>query len=43
MVGEAGYSRGREAQADANALRILQCHYGHVGGATEFFEALSKL
>jgi predicted Zn-dependent protease len=39
-LGEAGYSRGREALADANALRILQCRYGHVGGATEFFEAL---
>lgn len=41
-LGETGYSRERESQADAKALRILQCRYGHVGGATEFFEALRK-
>lgn len=41
-LGEAGYSRGRESLADAKALQILQCRYGHVGGATEFFEALGK-
>ena len=26
--------------ADALALRTLNCFYGHVGGATEFFEAM---
>lgn len=39
-LGETSHSRERESQADANALRILQCRYGHVGGATEFFEAI---
>lgn len=37
---EASYSRAREQAADAAALAILQCRYGHVGGATELFEAL---
>lgn len=41
-VGESGYSRGREAAADTTALAILQCRYGHAGGATEFFEALQR-
>lgn len=41
-LGEAGYSRGREAAADGKALEILQCHYGHTGGATEFFETLQR-
>lgn len=41
-LGETRYSRERESQADAKALQILQCRYGHVGGATEFFEALRK-
>lgn len=41
-LGEAHYSRGRESNADARALQILQCRYGHVGGATEFFESLRK-
>ncbi len=41
-LGEAHYSRGRESNADARALQILQCRYWHVGGATEFFESLRK-
>ncbi len=41
-LGDAHYSRGRESAADARALQILQCRYGHVGGATEFFESLRK-
>lgn len=41
-LGETGHSRERESLADARALRMLQCRYGHVGGATEFFEALRK-
>ncbi len=41
-LGQAHYSRGRESSADARALRILQCRYGHVGGATEFFESLRE-
>lgn len=41
-LGQSHYSRGRESSADARALQILQCRYGHVGGATEFFQSLRK-
>ncbi|MBD8533313.1 MULTISPECIES: M48 family metallopeptidase [unclassified Massilia] len=40
QFGTTSYSRARESAADALALRVLACRYGHVGGATEFFEAL---
>ena len=36
----AKYSQSRESQADDTALHALHCHFGHVGGATELFEAL---
>ncbi|XYJ10374.1 M48 family metallopeptidase [Telluria sp. B2] len=42
QLGEARYSQARESAADALALRVLACRYGHAGGATEFFEALAK-
>lgn len=42
QLGESGYSRGRESAADALALKVLQCRYGHVGGATELFASLDK-
>lgn len=38
----AQFSQSRERAADATALAIINCHYGHVSGATEFFETLSK-
>lgn len=38
----AKHSQGREMQADNKALQILHCHYGHAGGATEFFEAMQN-
>lgn len=41
-LGEATYSRTREADADAAALRVLNCRYGHAGGATEFFTAMGR-
>lgn len=41
-LGTARYSRERESLADAKALQILTCRYGHAGGATELFEALKK-
>lgn len=41
-LGTAKYSREREALADAKALQILDCRFGHGGGATELFEALKK-
>ncbi len=37
---QAQYSQERERLADQQALHILGCYYGHVGGATEFFEAM---
>lgn len=39
----ASYSQKRESQADITALEILSCHYGHLAGATEFFESLKTL
>lgn len=42
QLGEARYSQARESAADALALRVLACRYGHAGGATEFFEALAQ-
>ena len=41
-VGQARYSQEREALADRLALETLSCFYGHVGGATEFFEAMQE-
>ena len=38
----AKYSQTRESQADHTALHALQCHFGHVGGATELFETLQS-
>ncbi len=37
---QAQYSQERESLADQQALQTLGCNYGHVGGATEFFEAM---
>lgn len=42
QLGVAQYSRERESLADAKALEMLQCRYGHVGGATELFEKLKE-
>ncbi len=42
-LGQAKYSQSRESKADETALEILNCYYGHVGGATELFEALQQL
>ena len=38
LAGNASYSQARESEADIKAMEILNCHYGHVGGATELFE-----
>lgn len=40
IIGEANYSQARESAADAEALSILHCYYGHVAGASEFFDAM---
>lgn len=42
QLNTADFSQDRESQADITALEILNCHYGHLGGATEFFESLKK-
>ena len=38
----AQFSQSRERAADAAALDIINCHYGHISGATEFFKTLAK-
>ena len=40
QFGMAQYSQDREALADREALMVLNCAYGHVGGADEFFKAM---
>lgn len=37
----AHYSQTREGLADEKALEVLDCFYGHVGGASEFFNAMA--
>jgi Zn-dependent protease with chaperone function len=34
------HSRQQESAADEYAMEVLNCHYGHVGGSTKFFEHL---
>lgn len=41
-LGQAHYSRAREKLADHLALDTLDCYYGHVGGASEFFTHLQE-
>ena len=36
------YSRSQEYAADMYALKMLNKHYGHVGGCTDFFKRLAK-
>jgi beta-barrel assembly-enhancing protease len=42
VLSNASHSQKREMEADTSALKVLQCRYGHAGGATEFFEAMKK-
>ncbi len=41
-LAETGFSRGQESEADKFALEALHCRYGHVGGATDFFDTMIK-
>lgn len=41
-ITEMSFSRSQESKADKYALDVLNCAYGHVGGATDFFEKISK-
>ncbi len=42
-VSELGFSRKHETMADEYALEKLNCLYGHVAGATGFFEYTSEM
>lgn len=42
LLGEAQHSQARESASDMTGLIALQCRYGHVGGATDFFENLQR-
>lgn len=41
-LANASFSQSQELQADTIGLDVLQAHYGHVGGATAFFDRLSE-
>ncbi|MGB1580320.1 MAG: M48 family metallopeptidase [Nevskiales bacterium] len=41
-VAHAGFSRQQETAADEFALELLHAKYGHIGGATDFFERLAE-
>lgn len=43
QVSEMNFSRKHESMADQYALGIQNCFYGHVAGATDFFEHTEKL
>jgi Zn-dependent protease with chaperone function len=42
LLAAAGFSRDQESAADGFGLALVQAEYGHVGGATKFFERLPK-
>jgi predicted Zn-dependent protease len=42
QLSEMKFSRLQESRADSYALHMLNCVYGHVGGATEFFTMLEE-
>ncbi len=37
----ARHSQGQESQADEFGLKAVQCRYGHISGATQFFESMA--
>lgn len=39
---DGAFSRHQESDADLWGVKALQAHYGHVGGASDFFEFLEK-
>ena len=42
MLTELSFSRKQETHADEFALKTLACRYGHVAGATDFFEKIPE-
>lgn len=43
QVPEKSFSRKHETMADAYALEVQNCFYGHVAGATDFFKYTARL
>ncbi len=41
-IANSKFSREQESEADEFALNALNCYYGHVGGAADFFSMMSK-
>ena len=41
-IAEMGFSRKQETRADEFALEVLNCRFGHVGGAADFFRAMGE-
>lgn len=41
-VSELGFSRIQEARADEFGVTAVNCFYGHMGGATDFFEKMGE-
>jgi Zn-dependent protease with chaperone function len=41
-ITETGFSREQETAADEYGAGVLNCRYGHVSGATDFFETMDK-
>lgn len=39
---ESRFSQEQESQADIFAVELMNCYYGHVNGATDFFKTLPK-
>ncbi|MGV6826963.1 MAG: M48 family metallopeptidase [bacterium] len=43
MLGQLAYSREQETSADELGVALLVRHYGHAGGASEFFHAVDEM
>ncbi len=43
QVSELGFSRKHESMADESALQTVNCYYGHVAGAVNFFQHTSTM
>ena len=39
-LSESHFSQTQESEADIYAVELMHCYYGHVGGATDFFDHL---
>jgi Zn-dependent protease with chaperone function len=41
-IASSKFSREQESEADEFALHSINCYYGHIGGATDFFSMMQK-